>query len=61
MTPTERYSQYCAAFHRGGITPLSFDLWQRAVDRPHKATPALSDTAQDIETERREGWTYGER
>lgn len=60
MTPTERYSQYCAAFHRGGITPLSFDLWQRAVDRPHKAT-VVFEPDFDIETEKREGWTYGQQ
>lgn len=55
LEPT--YEYYCTMFRKHGLTPLPKHLWERAVRRAGQ-TVQLSDTAQDIETERREGWTY---
>lgn len=51
----ERYAYHLALYHRIGLTPLSEAQFIQAMKpRPYKAARDF-----DIETERREGWTYG--
>lgn len=58
MAPIDSYEWYCRYYKRayGADYPVSRETWREwclSLERPHQA-----ENNFDIETERREGWTY---
>lgn len=59
----DAYAIYIAWWkqHYGYECPITREAWDQWCRQPNATLRQLDDTQFDIDTERREGWSYGEQ